>query len=97
MGGYEAIFIQPILTHTTKFKKIQLQTTNRISERFTYKRFCLNEMYANNWRSTTGKSAITFSREAKYGTLISLRIVYGGLRAYIYSTYIKICLFNVKI
>ena len=33
---------------------------------------------------------ITFSREAKYGILISIRIVYGGLRAYIYSTYIKI-------
>ena len=46
MGGYEPIFIQPILTHTTKFKKIQLQTTNRMFERFIYKRFCLNEMYA---------------------------------------------------
>ena len=33
---------------------------------------------------------ITFSREAKYGILISIRIVYGGLRAYIYSTYFKI-------
>ena len=44
-----------------------------------------------------GKSAITFSREAKYGILISLTIVYGGLQAYIYSTYIKIWLFNVKI
>ena len=42
-------------------------------------------------------NCITFSREAKYGILISIRIVYGGLRAYIYSTYIKIWLFNVKI
>ena len=41
MGGYEPIFIQPILTHTTKFKKIQLQTSNRMLERFTYKRFLL--------------------------------------------------------
>ena len=38
----------------------------------------------------TYESYITFSREAKYGILISIRIVYGGLRAYIYSTYIKI-------
>ena len=45
----------------------------------------------------TYESYITFSREAKYGILISIRIVYGGLRAYIYSTYIKIWLFNVKI
>ena len=44
----------------------------------------------------TYESYITFSREAKYGILISIRIVYGGLRAYIYSTYIKIWLFNVK-
>ena len=36
----------------------------------------------------TYESYITFSREAKYGILISIRIVYGGLRAYIYSTYI---------
>ena len=34
----------------------------------------------------TYESYITFSREAKYGILISIRIVYGGLRAYIYST-----------
>ena len=45
----------------------------------------------------TYESYITFSREAKYGILISIRIVCGGLRAYIYSTYIKIWLFNVKI
>ena len=45
----------------------------------------------------TYESYITFSREAKYGILISIRIVYGGLRAYIYTTYIKIWLFNVKI
>ena len=45
----------------------------------------------------TYESYITFSREAKYSILISIRIVYGGLRAYIYSTYIKIWLFNVKI
>ena len=38
----------------------------------------------------TYESYITFSREAKYGILISIRIVYGGLQAYIYSTYIKI-------
>ena len=38
----------------------------------------------------TYESYIAFSREAKYGILISIRIVYGGLRAYIYSTYIKI-------
>ena len=38
----------------------------------------------------TYESYITFSREAKYGILISIRIVYGGIRAYIYSTYIKI-------
>ena len=38
----------------------------------------------------TYESYITFSREAKYGILISIRIVYGGLRAYIYSTHIKI-------
>ena len=38
----------------------------------------------------TYESYITFFREAKYGILISIRIVYGGLRAYIYSTYIKI-------
>ena len=38
----------------------------------------------------TYESYITFSREAKYSILISIRIVYGGLRAYIYSTYIKI-------
>ena len=38
----------------------------------------------------TYESYITFSREAKYGILISIRIVYGGLRAYIYLTYIKI-------
>ena len=44
----------------------------------------------------TYESYITFSREAKYGILISIRIVWG-LRAYIYSTYIKIWLFNVKI
>ena len=37
----------------------------------------------------TYESYTTFSREAKYGILISIRIVYGGLRAYIYSTYIK--------
>ena len=37
----------------------------------------------------TYESYITFSREAKYGILISIRIVYGGLRAYIYSTYIN--------
>ena len=41
-GGYEPIFIQPILTHTTKFQKFQLQTTNRMLERLIYKRFCLN-------------------------------------------------------
>ena len=45
MGGYEPIFIQPILLFNVK---IQLQTTNRMLERFIYKRFCLNEMYANN-------------------------------------------------
>ena len=45
----------------------------------------------------TYESYITFSRKAKYGILISIRIVYGELRAYIYSTYIKIWLFNVKI
>ena len=45
----------------------------------------------------TYESYITFSREAKYGILISIRIVFGGLRAYIYSTYIKIWLFKVKI
>ena len=38
----------------------------------------------------TYESYTTFSREAKYGILISIRIVYGGLRGYIYSTYIKI-------
>ena len=38
----------------------------------------------------TYESYITFSREAKYGILISIRIVYEGLRAYIYSTYIVI-------
>ena len=38
----------------------------------------------------TYESDITFSREAKYDILLSIRIVYGGLRAYIYSTYIKI-------
>ena len=38
----------------------------------------------------TYESYVTFSREAKYGILISIRIVYGGLRGYIYSTYIKI-------
>ena len=38
----------------------------------------------------TYESYITFSREAKYVILISIRIVYGGLRAYIYSTSIKI-------
>ena len=38
----------------------------------------------------TYESYITFSREAKHGILISIRYVYGGLRAYIYSTYIKI-------
>ena len=32
----------------------------------------------------TYESYITFSREAKYGIFISIRIVYGGLRAYIY-------------
>ena len=37
----------------------------------------------------TYESYITFSREAKYGILISIRIVFGGLRAYIYSTYIN--------
>ena len=30
----------------------------------------------------TYESYITFSREAKYGILISIRIVYGGIRAY---------------
>ena len=30
----------------------------------------------------TYESYITFSREAKYGILISIRIVNGGLRAY---------------
>ena len=30
----------------------------------------------------TYESYITFSREAKYGILISIRIVYEGLRAY---------------
>ena len=38
----------------------------------------------------TYESYITFSREAKYGILISIRIVYGGLQAYIYSTYMVI-------
>ena len=37
----------------------------------------------------TYESYITFSRKAKYGILISIRIVYGGLRAYIYSTVAK--------
>ena len=37
----------------------------------------------------TYESYITFSREAKYGILISIRIVFGGLRAYIYSTVAK--------
>ena len=32
----------------------------------------------------TYESYITFSREAKYSILISIRIVFGGLRAYIY-------------
>ena len=43
----------------------------------------------------TYESYITFFRESKYGILISIRIVYGGLRAYIYSTYciLKIWLF----
>ena len=45
----------------------------------------------------TYESYITFSRETKYGILISIRIVYGGLRGYIYSTNTKIWLFNVKI
>ena len=44
-GGYEPIFIQPIWLFNVK---IQLQTTNRMLEKFIYKRFCLNEMYANN-------------------------------------------------
>ena len=30
----------------------------------------------------TYETYITFSREAKYGILISIRIVYGGIRAY---------------
>ena len=38
----------------------------------------------------TYESYITFSREAKYGILISIRIVYGGLRVYIYLTYMVI-------
>ena len=113
MGGYELIFIQPILTHTTKFKKIQLQTTNRMLERFIYKHFLLERdvckqlracppflllpvyipsrerrhkdrlpviipardrksinmviQCKNYTRSTTGKSAITFSREVNDG------------------------------
>ena len=37
----------------------------------------------------TYESYITFSREAKYSILISIRIVDGGLRAYIYSIYIN--------
>ena len=37
----------------------------------------------------TYESYITFYREAKYGILISIRIVFGGLRAYIYSTVAK--------
>ena len=37
----------------------------------------------------TYESYITFSREDKYGILISIRIVFGGLRAYIYSTVAK--------
>ena len=37
----------------------------------------------------TYESYITFFREAKYGILISIRIVYGGLRTYIYLTYIQ--------
>ena len=44
-GGYEPIFIQPILLFNVK---IQLQTTNRMLERFIYKRFCLNEVYASS-------------------------------------------------
>ena len=58
----------------------------------------INEIKLETFRyKQTYESYITFSREAKYGILISIRIVYGGLRAYIYSTYIKIWLFNVKI
>ena len=37
----------------------------------------------------TYESYITFSREAKYGILISIRIVFGGLRAYIHLTVAK--------
>ena len=58
----------------------------------------INEIKLETFRyKQTYESYITFSREAKYGILISIRIVYEGLRAYIYSTYIKIWLFNVKI
>ena len=71
---------------------------------YTYKTQCVSvclsaiEIKLETFRyKQTLESYITFSREAKYGILISIRIVYGGLRAYIYSTYIKIWLFNVKI
>ena len=45
----------------------------------------INEIKLETFRyKQTYESYITFSREAKYGILISIRIVYGGLRAYIY-------------
>ena len=48
-GGLRAyIYSTYINSFTPKFKKIQLQTTNRMLERFIYKRFCLNQMYGNN-------------------------------------------------
>ena len=48
-GGLRAdIYSTYINSFAPKFKTIQLQTTNRMLERFIYKRFCLNEMYANN-------------------------------------------------
>ena len=47
-GGLRTYIYSTYINSHKKFKKIQLQTTNRMLERFIYKRFCLNEMYANN-------------------------------------------------
>ena len=79
---------------TTADSEVNLQSLHSI---YIYKTQCVSvclsaiEIKLETFRyKQTYESYITFSREAKYGILISIRIVYGGLRAYIYSTYIKI-------
>ena len=76
---------QEVLPQQSKAAQIYIYKTQSLS-------VCMSaiEIKLETFRyKQTYESYITFSREAKYDILISIRIVYGGLRAYIYSTYIN--------